>query len=296
MNKRKHHSFFIVLAFVLLAVVLAGCSKADKGSDQPAGASGAAAPEQGKALEQIKARGKLIVGVKTDYEPFGYINEKGENAGFEIEMAKALAQDLLGDPGKVEFVSVNSTNRIPYLQTGKIDLVIATMSVTEERAKEVDFSEPYFKSGVQLLVHKDSPIQDVADLKGRKVIVVPGSTGDIGISQQVPDAELIKLQKTSEAVQALKDGRAEAYAQDNTLLYPIAAQNPEFKVVGKPFAELPWAIAVKKGNTDVVDWVNRNLSKWEQEDLFYQWYKQWIADRMPADFNPDAFLRRPKSN
>ena len=261
-------TFFIVLVLVLMAGLAVGCSKANNRGDQPAVASGGTDSEQGKALEKIRARGKLIVGVKTDYEPFGYINEKGENAGFEIEMARA----------------------------DKIDLVIAAMSVTEERAKEVDFSEPYFKSGVQLLVPKDSPIQAVADLKGKKVIVAPGRTADIGISQQVPDAELIKLQKTSESVQALRDGRADAYAQDNTLLYPIAAQNPEFKVVGTPFAELPWAIAVKKGNTDLVEWINRNLNEWEQEDRFYQWYEQWIADLMPADFNPDHFLRRPNNN
>jgi polar amino acid transport system substrate-binding protein len=298
----KQRAISRILAAVLLILVAAGCGKQDNGENQAAATAsgqeqktGGAKSEQGKALERLKAKGKLTVGVKSDYEPFGYINEKGENAGFEIEMAKGLAKDLFGDPNKVEFVPVNSTNRIPYLQTGKIDLIIATMSVTEDRAKEVAFSDPYFKSGVQLLVKKDSKINDVADLKGKKVIVVPGSTGDLGISKQVPDAELIKLQKTSESVQALKDGRAEAFAQDNTLLYPIAGQNPEFKVVGKPFAELPWAIAIKKGDTDVLNWVNTTLKKWEDEDYFYTMYQQWIAKQMPAEFNPGEFLRRPKN-
>ncbi|MGF9712952.1 transporter substrate-binding domain-containing protein [Paenibacillus naphthalenovorans] len=294
----KSKSMYAVwLSVILLFVLAAGCSKTDGPQTASAPGNGQDALKVAKGdgpLQRIKSKGKLVVGVKTDYNPFGYIDEKGNNVGFEIEMAKALAQDLLGDANKIEFVSVTGTNRISYLQSGKIDLILATMSITEERAKEVDFSEPYFKSGVQLLVKADSTIQDVADLKGKKVIVVPGSTGDLGIAKQVPDAELVKLQKTSESVQALKDGRADAFAQDNTLLYPLAGSNPEFKVVGKPFAELPWAIAVRKGESELVDWINANLKKWEDQDYFYELSEQWIAPNMPKEFNPSDFLRRPK--
>ncbi|GAB7053751.1 MULTISPECIES: transporter substrate-binding domain-containing protein [unclassified Paenibacillus] len=294
----KSKSMYAVwLSVILLFVLAAGCAKTDgpQTASAPGNDQDALKVAKGDGpLQRIKSKGKLVVGVKTDYNPFGYIDEKGNNVGFEIEMAKALAQDLLEDANKIEFVSVTGTNRISYLQSGKIDLILATMSITEERAKEVDFSEPYFKSGVQLLVKADSTIQDVADLKGKKVIVVPGSTGDLGIAKQVPDAELVKLQKTSESVQALKDGRADAFAQDNTLLYPLAGSNPEFKVVGKPFAELPWAIAVRKGESELVDWINANLKKWEDQDYFYELSEQWIAPNMPKEFNPSDFLRRPK--
>lgn len=272
----------LVLVNVLIVGLFVGCGS-EKVADQ----------KTTGALDAIKAKGKLVIGVKGDFPPYGFVDEKGKNVGFEIDMAHRLAEDLFGDPEKIEIVVVTGTNRIPNLQSGKIDVILATLGITEERAKQVDYSKPYFKSGVQLLVPKDSTIDDIEDLKGKQVITITGTTGDAGLQKLVPEAKLLKLATTSEALQALKDNRGVAFAQDNTLIYVLAKQYPEFKVVGKPFAESEWGIAVRKGETDVVDWINKNLDTWLQEDYYNKLYEKWIAKDTPDNFDPSVWIKRP---
>src|SRR5690625_2618316 len=125
---------------------------------------------------EIKERGKFIVGVKVDYPPIGFLNERGENEGFEIDLVKRMAEAAFGDEDVVEFVPVTASNRIPYLTSNKIDFIAATMGITEERKKEVDFSMPTFTSGVMTLVPEDSSIEDISDLAGEKIITIKGTT------------------------------------------------------------------------------------------------------------------------
>ncbi|PKM80265.1 MAG: glutamine ABC transporter substrate-binding protein [Firmicutes bacterium HGW-Firmicutes-14] len=272
----------LVLVSILITGLFVGCGKKEAADQTTA-----------SALEAIKAKGKLVIGVKGDFPPYGFVDEKGNNVGFEIDMARRLAEDLFGDPEKIELVVVTGTNRIPNLQSGKIDVILATLGITEERATQVDYSKPYFKSGVQLLVPKDSTIDSLEDLKGQQVITITGTTGDAGLQKLVPEAKLLKLATTSEALQALRDNRGVAFAQDNTLIYVLAKQYPEFKVVGEPFAESEWALAARKGETDVVDWINKNLDTWLQEDYYYQLYEKWIAKDTPDNFDPSVWIKRP---
>jgi len=185
--------------------------------------------EEGNAgtLQDVKARGKLLAGVKTDFPPFGFVDEKGVNKGFDVDMAKALAKGLFGKESAVEFVAVTSGNRIAFLTTNKIDIILASMTVTDERKKVIDYSIPYFMSGHLILVHKDSKIQKYQDLAGKKVSTTQGSTGDIVIGELVPTAERIKFQHNSESLQALKDRRVEAFVQDDVLLLDFQKRNPE---------------------------------------------------------------------
>jgi len=229
-------------------------------------------------LEVIKKRGRLIVGVKTDFPPFGYIDAAGKNAGFDVDVAHEFGTALLGDPAKVELVSVTSGNRIPYLQSGKIDIIIATVTVTDERRKVVDFSDPYFMSGELLLVPKNSPINEVKDLNGRTVAIIQGAITDQDIAELAPRATRVKYGKVTEAVLAVKAGHADAFAQDDILILKLAKENPDFRVAGKPFYPRPYGIAVRRGDTEFISWVNAQLKRMQQDGTYDRIWKKHVGE------------------
>jgi ABC-type amino acid transport substrate-binding protein len=229
-------------------------------------------------LDDIKKRGKLIAGVKTDYKPFGYVDATGKNLGFDVDIAHQFAKALLGDESKVELVSVTSGNRIPYLQSNKIDIVIASVTITDERRLIVEFSDPYFMSGGLLLVPKDSAIKSTADLAGKTVAVIQGAIQDKDIEELAPKANRLKFGKVSEAVLALKGGRAEAYAHDDILMITLAKENPELKTVGKAFTPRPFGIAVRKGDVEFNKWVNEQLARMRKDGTYDKMWKSYFGE------------------
>jgi len=283
-------SIFTLVSLFLVVGLLAACG--DKPSEQNSSKSSNStiAQETGGALQKIKDRGKLIVGVKTDSPPFGYVNEKGDFVGFEVALAKRFAKDLLGDESKIELVSVSGPNRIPYLQSDKVDLILATLSVSEERAKVIDFSNPYFKTAAQVLTGKNSGIQSVKDLDGKNVVVVKGSMADVYLTNNVPGAKLTKFEKNTEALQALKDGRVDAYFQDNVVFYSWANQNPDFHVLPEQIEPTPWATGVKKGNTELKEWIDSELEELGKEQFIHKLYDEHLKDEFGPDINPDDLV------
>src|SRR5690625_2046392 len=173
-------SFFLIVIFVLSACSQDSSKKEDINKSESninKEADGSPSTDnQANLPSEIKNRGKFIVGVKVDYPPMGFLNERGENEGFEIDLVKRIAEAAFGDEDAVEFVPVTASNRIPYLTSNKIDFIAATMGITEERKKEVDFSMPTFTSGVMTLVPEDSSIEDISDLAGEKIITIKGTT------------------------------------------------------------------------------------------------------------------------
>lgn len=168
MKRKTVWKIWITLALIALLSItaLAGCSSESSTSNKGDGAKSTETSAGTNTLEKIKKRGKLIVGVKYDLNLFGLKNpETGKVEGFDIDIAKGLAKKILGDENKIELKEVTSKTRIPMLNNGEIDAIIATMTITEERKKEVDFSDVYFMAGQSLLVKKDSKINSVKDLK-----------------------------------------------------------------------------------------------------------------------------------
>lgn len=229
-------------------------------------------------LDEVKKRGKLIAGVKTDFPPFGYVDSAGKNLGFDVDVAHLFAKALFDDENKVELVAVTSGNRIPFLQSGKIDIIIATVTVTEERRQVVEFSDPYFLSGSLLLVPKASPIKGLEDLVGKTVAVIQGAIQDKDVEQLAPKANRVKFGKVSEAVLAVKGGRAEAFAQDDILILTLAKENPDMKAVGKPFIPRPYGIAVRKGDLEFIKWVNDQLAKMKRDGTYDKLWKKYFAE------------------
>jgi polar amino acid transport system substrate-binding protein len=277
----------LVLLVVGVAMVAAACSSSkSNGGTGPTTNVGAPLPAN------IKSKGHLTIGVKCDYPPFGYIDEGGKNAGFEIDLAHKMAQYAFGNDGKVSFTCVTGSNRVSFLDTKKIDFIMATMNYTPDRAKTIDFSTPYFDSGVKMLVPKDSGVSSFDQLAGKSVITIKGTTASIWLTQCNKDAHQLAFDQTSEALTALKQNRGVAFAQDDTLLVDLAAKNSGMKVVGDAKADSPWGMGFRKGDVATRSWVDGALKKMQQDDYFWTEFQKTVTDKtVQQQF--EKFVPRP---
>ncbi|MCI5968017.1 cysteine ABC transporter substrate-binding protein [Helicobacter sp.] len=228
-------------------------------------------------LAAIKQKGVITIGVFSDKPPFGFVNDKGENDGFDVYLAREMAKDLLGDASKVKFELVEAASRVEFLKSGKVDLIMANFTKTPERAEVVDFATPYMKVALGV-VSKEGVIKDVADLKGKKLIVNKGTTADFYFTKNYPEIELVKFDQNTEAFLALKDGRGDALAHDNLLLFAWAKENPDFAVgIGKLGDEDVIAPAVKKGNKVLLEWLNAEIEKFNENGFMQEAYTKTLA-------------------
>ena len=258
------------LLSLLAIIVLAGCSSS-KSSTETGG------KENPDVLAQVKEKDKIVFGVKNDTRLFGLKNPStGEVEGFDIDIAKALAAEILGDESKAEFKEVTSKTRIPLLNNGDIDAIVATMTITEDRKKEVDFTDVYFDAGQSLLVKKGSSIKGIDDLKGKTVLATKGSTSAINIREKAPDAKVLEFENYAEAFTALKAGQGDALTTDDSILYGMADEDPNYEFVGGTFTEEPYGIAVKKGNTALVSELNKALKSLKDSGKYDEIKKKWI--------------------
>ncbi|WP_322903103.1 glutamate ABC transporter substrate-binding protein [Paenibacillus campi] len=275
MTNKKRFSFLLV-CLIALVTVLGACST----TTAPSASNGANGTDNASSvLDQIKQRGKLIVGVKYDTKLFGLKDPASGNVeGFDVDMAHALAKSILGDASKVELKEVTSKTRIPMLNNGDVDMVIATMTITDERKKEVDFSNVYFQAGQSLLVKKGSPIKGIEDVTANTTILAAkGATSIKNIEAKVPGVKVLEYDNYQDAFNALKAGQGDALTTDDAILYGMAAQDPNYEVVGKPFTDEPYGIAVKKGQTALVDAINKGLSEMKADGSYNEMYKKWIG-------------------
>ncbi|MFD3446138.1 transporter substrate-binding domain-containing protein [Microbacteriaceae bacterium 4G12] len=275
MLKLKNVFLFTILSCLLIALV--GCGGKETSKKTAKETSG----EAKNALEQIKKRGKLVVGVKYDTNLFGLKNPStGKVEGFDIDIAKGLAKEILGDESKLELKEVTSKTRIPMLKNGDIDMIIATMTITEERKKEVDFSDVYFKAGQALLVKKGSKIKDINDVKkGTKVLAVKGATSGENLRKKAPEATVLEFENYSEAFQALKAGQGDALTTDNSILLGMQKQDPNYVIAGDIFTDEPYGIAVKKGEADLQKAINDFLKKYQTSGEYDKLYEKWMGQK-----------------
>jgi len=222
--------------------------------------------------------GSVRVGIACDYPPFGYTNIEGKNAGYDAEVARTLAAYAFGDESKVSFTCVTPQNRIPFLDTGKIDLIISTLGYTKERDETIDYSTPYFTSGAKLLVTDSSPINGWQDIKGKPVITKTGTTSSTFLKNCYADSQQLLLDSTSDAVAALKANRGVAFAEDSTLLLGLTLKDPSLKVVGDDKAETPWGIGIKQGNQAAKQYVDAVLADLQAKDTFWEIFGSVVTD------------------
>lgn len=205
------------------------------------------------ALAAVKARGKLIAGVKYDTPPFGYLDKDNKPVGFDLDLVSKIAQKL---GVAVEFVSVTSTTRIPMLVSGNVDLVAASMTHTRERDKTIDFSITYYTGGQSLLVGTSSTIAGVADLQGKAVAVQQGTTLEKNIAAAAPGAKIMGFKDYNSAWLALAQGRVDALTGSLNILQGFSKDNKGFKIVGDLFSVEPFGIGMRQGDSNLRDAVN----------------------------------------
>jgi polar amino acid transport system substrate-binding protein len=168
---------------------------------------------------------------------------------------------------------------VSFLTSKRIDLIEATMNYTPERAETIDFSTPYFASGVKLLVPKNSPITSFGQLAGQSVISISGATASLWLTQCMKDVKQTLFTETSQALTALNQKRGVAFAQDDTLLLDLAAKNPDLKVVGDAKADSPWGMGVRKGDAQMLAWVNGALAHMQKTDFFWTEFRKTVTDK-----------------
>lgn len=266
-----------ILALGLVTVGLAACS--NKGVNS------------GNVLNSDRKAQTITWGVKADTKLFGLMDVKDNQIkGFEIDIAKALTKEILGDKGKARFIQVTSQTRMPLLKNGNIDAIIATMTITPERLKQVDFSRSYFDAGQSLLVKKGSPVKDIKDLnkKGATVLGVVGSNSVLNVKKAAPKARVLQLSDYSQALTALKSGQGEALTTDNGILYGMSAENPGYVVVGGTFTKEPYGIAIDKSQPQFKKAVNQALGKIEQSGQYNKILYKWFGNIAGFDYKGAA--------
>lgn len=229
-------------------------------------------------LERVEETQKIVWGVKNDTRLFGLMNiETREVEGFDIDIAKALTKEILGPNGKAEFVEVTSKTRIPLLKNGNIDAIIATMTISEERLKQVDFSDVYFAAGQSLLVKKGSSITGVESLDETKtVLAVKGSTSALNIREHAPKAKILELENYAEAFTALQSGQGDAMTTDNAILLGMAEENPDYTLAGDIFTDEPYGIAINKNQQDFLNAVNLALETIKENGTYQEIFDYWF--------------------
>ncbi|AEV95672.1 transporter substrate-binding domain-containing protein [Pediococcus claussenii] len=231
--------------------------------------------------QHAKQTDSITWGVKADTKLFGLMDVKDSKIkGFDVDIAQALTKKMLGKNGKANFVQVSSQTRIPLLKNGNIDAVIATMTITPDREKIVDFSNSYFDAGQSLLVKKGSPIKNVKDLNktGTKVIGVVGANSVENIQKFAPKASVLQLQDYAQALTALKSGQGQALTTDNGILFGMAVDNPDYRVVGGTFTKEPYGIAINKGQGEFKSNINKALHEIEADGTYNRIIKKWFGN------------------
>ena len=238
-------------------------------------------------LTNDKASKTITWGVKADTKLFGLMDVKDNQIkGFDADIATALTKRVLGKNATAKFVQVTSQTRIPLLKNGNIDAIIATMTITPEREKQVDFTNSYFDAGQSLLVKKGSAIKSVKNLNksGTKVLGVTGANSVENIKKAAPKAKVLELSDYAQAMTALKSGQGVALTTDNGILYGMASQNPGYEVVGGTFTKEPYGIAVNKGQEPLKKALNKALKEIEADGTYNRILKKWFGNVAGFDY------------
>ena len=227
----------------------------------------------------------------SDKNPFGYVDENGKVQGYDVYFAKRIAKDLLGSEDAVDFVYVEAASRVEYLKSAKVDITLANFTVTDERKEQVDFALPYMKVALGIVSPQKAEITDVNQLKGKKLIVVKGTTAETYFSKNYPDVTLVKFDEYQEAYDALLDGRGDAFSTDNTEVLVWAKQNKGFVVGVESLGDIDTiAPAVQKGNTELLNWLNDEIKTLAKEKFFHKDFDETLKSVYGDSIDPENLV------
>ncbi|MCR5195452.1 MAG: transporter substrate-binding domain-containing protein [Pseudobutyrivibrio sp.] len=275
----------LTLTLALAVAGLVGCGSTDKAAEQGSGKAEAAESSSNgfRTLDEIKESGTINIGVFSDKSPFGYVDENGEYAGYDVYLAERLGKDL---GVEINYVSTEAANRIEYLQTGKVDIILANFTVTEERAQEVDFALPYMNVALGVVSPEDAVVKSLDDIgEDDQVIVISGTTAETYLTKNYPDIKLQKYDAYAEAKSAFENGNGVAWANDNTEVIAFAIENEGYEVGIPSLGDQDTiAPAVTKGNETLLNWLNDELKTLGKEQFFHADYEETLLDTYGADY------------
>jgi polar amino acid transport system substrate-binding protein len=240
----------------------------------------------------VKARKHWEIGAKCDYPPFGFINVRGQNSGYDVAVARRFASLAFGSNKKVKFTCVTTPSRIPTLMSGRVDIIVSTLTWTQARSEQIDFSIPYYSATGRLLVTNSSTVT-VPTLAGKTVVTTRGALYAAWTRNCFKDTKLLEVDSPALAVAAVKDGRADTFMFDDAFLLNVATQDPDVKLTREKFLNVPWGIGIRKGDAAMARWVNAALRYMKKKDEF----AKILRANAPARYVPDflANVPRPKN-
>jgi polar amino acid transport system substrate-binding protein len=243
----------------------------------------------GSTMTAIQDRGRLIVGVDQNTFMFGYRDpSSGQLEGFDIDLAREIARRIFGDPDRIDLRVVEAGQRESALRDGQVDLVVRTFSITCERKQSIDFSTTYFYAKQRILARKGSKIVSAADLSGKRVCAVSGTTSLKRVFDLKPRPTLIGVTSWTDCLLMLQQGQIDAISTDDVVLKGLARQDPDTDVVGESLGVEPYGVGVKKGNDDLVRFVNGALADIRSDGTWERLYDTWLRSLGPSPGPPTA--------
>lgn len=282
----KVKRFGAFLGVLVLAAGLAACGgSSDKEAAAPAGDSDVVY----RTLDEIKESGEINIGVFSDKNPFGYVDENNEYQGYDVYFANRIGEDL---GVTVNYVSTEAANRVEYLETGKVDIILANFTVTPERAEKVDFALPYMNVALGVVSPDSRVITDLSELEADdQVIVISGTTAETYLAANNPEITLQKYDTYANAKTALENGNAAAWANDNTEVIAFALQNPGYTVgIPELGSQDTIAPAVSKGNESLLTWINDEIVSLAEEQFFHKAYEATLVDTYGLDYEESLVI------
>jgi len=286
------------LVVVVAATALAGVMLATWG-----GAASAREADQATAAQKrpklpplpanIKSRGFFNIAVKCDSPPFGYIDVRGRNAGFDVEIARAFSRFAFGKSNRARLSCVTTPGREPVLTSDRADMVIATFTYTADRDTRIDFSRAYYKATGRILAPNSAPNTYLPTLAGKTIATTTGSIYDRWMKNCFKDTKVTATDSFTNALLEFRNGRADALMWDDTVLLGIAVTDRTLKLTNDTFLFLPYGIGIKQGNTALKRWVDSRLNVMKQRDQFVKILKDNVPARVLNSFSRNVL--RPKN-
>ena len=245
--------------------------------------------EADEAVENIRNRGRLIVGLDIGSNLFSFRDPiTGEITGFDVDIAGEVARDIFGTPSQVEYRILSSADRIEALENNEVDIVVKTMSITCERKELVAFSTEYLSANQRILAPRDSPIRQAADLSGKRVCAVKGTTSRTRVQQIQPPVNLVDVVTWADCLVALQQRQVDAVSTDDSILAGLVSQDPYLHIVGPSMNSEPYGIGINKQNEGLVRFVNGTLERIRRDGTWNTLYRRWLTVLGPTPAPPVA--------
>ncbi|WP_433198188.1 glutamate ABC transporter substrate-binding protein [Nocardia sp. CA-107356] len=250
--------------------------------------TGAGAGAHGPTIDAIRARGRLVVGLDTGSNLFSFRDPvSGSIVGFDADIAREVARDLLGSPEQIEYRSLGSAERESALQSHSVDMVAKTMTINCERRQRVSFSTVYLHANQRVLAMKNSGIRGLIDLAGKRVCTVSGTTSLDNIRRGQPAATILTVPTWADCLVVLQQRQVDAVSTDDAVLAGLAAQDPSYtELVGPSISVEPYGIGIPKGNDDLIRFVNGTLERIRNDGTWVRLYQQYLIALGPVPAPP----------